>query len=1194
MTIKRFDSRQSEHRSALEQLTGVDSNKTLKQILPAIDLEVTPPFALRASNPSDLILNISSNIITNPETLRKRTNQPINNVIFDFAGGTITFPSVSGNDAVPSAGQNVAITITNNEYLRVLIEINEDAEIVIIPGAASNAVKDDAEFPEPSGQALTIGYITLFNNAGTIENITDDEIVQFTGGGGAGGGGTISVIRDKVEGQTGYTITFNETFSFNSNAHSFYRNGVLMKKVDSFQVPANSDISIAHEYMEVNNAGDSTQITLNPNANAQVNDAAAVVDDCFELVNIENTFEGLGLAEKTLISARGFADNTGTVNCTISTVSNKTRLTLDGTLSYNPGGDAGAPRGDLDVEVNGQDIERLIVGENDTDGNVVYEEDAAAGKYVDIYEIVGGNPQPLPAETPIRVHKAQYRVAELDALNTSLIPAEDNVYDLGSAGNRWRDIHLGPGSVKMHDGSNNTEIKMEGGLLGFVQPSEPFTPFGSAEDGSIKSSFNNMVEPAYIDAPNTEIQNRAQVLDESQTLKSLMPVDRIMVNSLSLLQNEFGPNGQITQEIDSKDSRIRVVGNWDVQSTSDGTFVIADSPERSDPNTFVEITFYGTGINWLGRQPGAQAAFDVSVDGVFNQTVDMFTGSFVLAGRNYKQNSVFNAISGLSLGWHTVKLAMNSGNANSFRFYGFEILNEAAQSDVLPGTGYAGLAKAELASASSLPYKPAALTGTKGARVINYFDVDDATLKQAFTEVPASPSYLGSADHSDEELVRRINFREFGANRADDFSAIDFTDKDLAFTLDDGTTTLVANNVRINGVDDIQLRGSGSFITITFVGTGIDLFSGSTGSPTNFPDIDVIVDGNVEGTYTRNGTQPIVSGLPYGTHTVKILNNAALNTGGFQDILIYEPKRPTLPATAVELEDYNLMADFVSQSGNQDPFEIATGVLQKANTREAVYGGSGWSLSLDAGFTTGFLPQTNTIGDSIQISFFGSGIILRESNSASNNSTFELDGSSDFSAYTVNILGGGSGSFTAATGVYNGQSGSHNAVEITGLPLTLHTLKITSNTANGFTPHAFDVITPVHRNDPSLKIGNQSSSDERKFSLVQDIEEVKPSLGEAKAWLLFDQNTGNIIRKSSNISAVIDISAGVFDVYFETPFKDADWIAAGMTDGTGRTITIATSQKRPESSRFVTTDAGGSSQDRVANMIVFYGELADE
>jgi len=480
MTIKRFDSRQSEHRSALQQLTGVDSNKTLKQILPAIDLEVTPPFALRASSTPDLTLNISSNILTNPETLRKKTNQPINKVIFEFAGGTVVFPSTSGSNAVVTPGDDVAITIANNEYLRVLVEITEDGEIKIIPGAASNAVENDAEFPEPSGTNLTIGYYTLFNNAGTIENIVDEKIVQFIGGGGSGGGGTIAVLKDKKEGETGYTITFdNETFSFDSNAHNFYRNGVLMKKVDSFQTPADTDVSIAHEYMEVNNAGDSNQILLNPNAAGEINDAAAAVDDCFELVKIENTFDGLGLAEKTLISARGFADGTGTVNCSVSTVSDKTRLTFAGTLSYNPGGDAGAPRGDLDVEVNGQDIERLIVGQNDTEGNIVYEEDTANGKYVDIYQIVSGVPAPLPAATPVRVHKAQYRVAELDAVNTSIIPALDNTYDLGSAGNRWRDIHLGPGSMKMHDGTNNAEVKMEGGKIGFVQPGEDFQEFGT-------------------------------------------------------------------------------------------------------------------------------------------------------------------------------------------------------------------------------------------------------------------------------------------------------------------------------------------------------------------------------------------------------------------------------------------------------------------------------------------------------------------------------------------------------------------------------------------------------------------------------------------------------------------------------------------------------------------------------------------
>lgn len=179
---KNFESRQTEHRSALEQLTGSTTTKTLKDILPAINSEATPPFALRANDPgNDRQLNVGSNIVTNPETGRKRSNQPINGSFFIFASGTITFPAASGGNIVPSVGANTPLTVSANNYINVLIEMNDAGEFVLSVGT-ENATESLATVPGGSVENLSIGHITLYNNAGTIDNITDSSYVQYPEG----------------------------------------------------------------------------------------------------------------------------------------------------------------------------------------------------------------------------------------------------------------------------------------------------------------------------------------------------------------------------------------------------------------------------------------------------------------------------------------------------------------------------------------------------------------------------------------------------------------------------------------------------------------------------------------------------------------------------------------------------------------------------------------------------------------------------------------------------------------------------------------------------------------------------------------------------------------------------------------------------------------------------------------------------
>ena len=191
-----FDTRQSKHRSTLDQL--VDSaDKNLKEILPAVNAEVTPPFALRPSATPDLVISVGSNVITNPDTGKRNSMQPIDGAFFDFASGTITFPAATGNISA-SPGGLTGISIGNNEFVKVLVQIDDTGNLVLASGAA--AISELlAVLPTPISNYFSIGYIVASSDGGgNIQAIDTSALVQFKGSAAisATGGGSGSTATD--------------------------------------------------------------------------------------------------------------------------------------------------------------------------------------------------------------------------------------------------------------------------------------------------------------------------------------------------------------------------------------------------------------------------------------------------------------------------------------------------------------------------------------------------------------------------------------------------------------------------------------------------------------------------------------------------------------------------------------------------------------------------------------------------------------------------------------------------------------------------------------------------------------------------------------------------------------------------------------------------------------------------------------
>jgi hypothetical protein len=711
-----------------------------------------------------------------------------------------------------------------------------------------------------------------------------------------------------------------------------------------------------------------------------------------------------------------------------------------------------------------------------------------------------------------------------------------------------------------------------------------------------KAGFEDFVIPSYEDAPFTTIQNRAKV---TRSLKAIAGIERVMVKSINRLEKEFGPNGEQVFEADNKDSRIRFVGNWSVDSASNGSYPL--TPSTSDVSGFVEITFYGTGLNMLARVTGGATNFVANIDGGSDTANFMPNMSAVLTGRNYSVNIPLNVASGLTLGWHTVRIR-KTDVISTLATHGFEILNQRTDLAVYPGAGISQGAFTGLSSLSTSAFN-AGISGTKGARVVKY--IENGSLSQAVQEVDATAKYLTNTDHTNEEVVRRINFREFGANRADDFSTLAGVGSNRAFTLDDGTTTLVGSNIfsgSFYGTEGVAFVNP-SFVTITFTGTGLDIFGGIGPVTGSMP---LLVDGVSAGSLNLPSTQTvglikICSGLPYGTHTVRLSYTSG--SVAFFDFLIYQSKKPSIPAGAFEVADYNVMANFSFGSSITEDTPSA-GILRKAHTREFTFVGT-WAIAQSTISPTGFGITSSTAGSYAEYTFFGTGFVYKfGNNAAAQSQTVSVNGSTNLSTFTTALSATAGLSFTASTGVITGTpaaSIANNQLQVSGLPLGYHKVRVAWTSGVIISPYAFDIITPIHINNPTLKIGSQSLKSAIKYSPEKVQSNVGPDLSKAKAWAVFD-GSGQSIHKSYNISAILRNTTGQYTVFFEKQFKDRYYTVSyqGATSQSFISIPGAASGANPEGKRqnsftFSTTNTTGSVNDAgELSSIIFFGELIDE
>lgn len=594
---------------------------------------------------------------------------------------------------------------------------------------------------------------------------------------------------------------------------------------------------------------------------------------------------------------------------------------------------------------------------------------------------------------------------------------------------------------------------------------------------AVQEQFNKLsgqkLSVSKISVPNTQIVNRAQINDLANDLGARFGVERIPTQRIYQIQNESGASGQpVFGVIGDTYDQIRFVG-----AVSNAIDARGQRAVLTTINDYVEITFYGTGLNILMGYEGTAIDARLSIDGGSEGVSNVFvtTSSNILTSRNYSANQIVSLVSGLSLGLHTIKLRNNNAS-NLFSIFGFEILNESSTMNIRPGSLLKDGRKFNLVSADSESFNTgfeSGTLGTRGGRVLTYLKAD-GTVGKAVNPAGASAAFLASADHSNEEVIRRYNFREFGANRADDFSTLTGASA-RAFTLDDGTTTLVAssasasNSVSVGSTEYMSLGGVSAFFTITFVGTGLDinLIGQTTGSSDS---CSVIIDGaassgNIATTLNSINTVKICSGLPYGTHTVRITRLTATGFFGCNDFIVYGPKKPALPVGAAEIGEYYVMADFSPRTSAVQGF-VANGILRKQSGREFIYVGT-WGINTPVPTSeSGDVVSGSTSGNYIEYRFYGTGFEWRNhivTNAQSINLTFSVNGSANLSAFTTETVMTATNTFTAATGVFTATgNGAPGIVRVRNMPLGFYTLRITSNNTSTIYTDCLDIITPVH------------------------------------------------------------------------------------------------------------------------------------
>lgn len=198
MAFKPLDARQMISRDILQQIFPYLPGQQLDALLRSINSDLSAPLRADASSTPNRVVTIGPAIVSNAVSGRQKTIPHIQGVIPAFTSGTVTFPAANAGTIIVSPGINLTLNLPVNNYAKALLSLNNIGNIVVIVGVP-DPVEASALVPPPNDNTLPFAYVTLFNNAGTVQNIQQNKIYQFDrsfpqrpSSGGSGGAGWLA------------------------------------------------------------------------------------------------------------------------------------------------------------------------------------------------------------------------------------------------------------------------------------------------------------------------------------------------------------------------------------------------------------------------------------------------------------------------------------------------------------------------------------------------------------------------------------------------------------------------------------------------------------------------------------------------------------------------------------------------------------------------------------------------------------------------------------------------------------------------------------------------------------------------------------------------------------------------------------------------------------------------------------------
>jgi len=703
---------------------------------------------------------------------------------------------------------------------------------------------------------------------------------------------------------------------------------------------------------------------------------------------------------------------------------------------------------------------------------------------------------------------------------------------LMSRGQDYNEVNLGLANTNKiqftFTASGNLVIKPTYQVID--QSSASSTFFGqqlAGIQGSISAGTQGFVDVKNSNSLFTSSITNKEKINLDRNLKVSFGIERIMTQGVFEIQNEFGPNGQpVFGAINDDQQLARFVGaGW---QTAVGTSGPAVSTKNRDD--YIEIAFFGTGLNLLIANSSMELR--VSLNGGPENQISTQSSSLLL-NNNYSPNIICPILNDINLQINVAKIRLNqegSSDINTLRVQGFEILNNSYSSPFLkinPGVSYLNGQKYTLERLSNIPYYLNS-SGTKGGRSVVYLS-SDGSIKNSFRAVDNTIKHLSLANHEIEEIAKTYFVREFGSSASVSLSS-SFTSGSIKYTLDDNLTTLnILNGQFVSGLEKeaVACRLNDGKISFTFIGTGLDIELLTDSLNRTFSNItidNVVVPSSSVTKSGRSEIKKIVSGLPYGSHTV-VFNSSVMNSPAISRFIVYQPLKPSAPSDSIELADYNLMAQYSLATSSQN---FSIGVIGKSPLREMACEGAPYILSSS---TTDLINGSMVLNgslDSVEHAFFGSGVDLYLNSTNAGSAKIYIDG---FLYQQETSIVGTNCFWTDSTGTVSWSSASSNIVSILDLPIRNHTVKIVRNSGT-IELRGMGIVSPVHSHGTNpysnfqntFHVGNNSLTDLRKTSMIKNTQFLSRSWAQSNQITSLVTNTSTFFVPCQNLSCSIRTS----------------------------------------------------------------------